>query len=211
MNAGRLSLTLGVTSLLAAWLGPLPELSRSYFSAHMAVHIIVVAVAAPLVAVGLAGSRFDPARMAPALFAPVPASIVELLVVWGWHAPALHAAARADAGMFALEQATFLAAGLLLWISAVSTWSSWRRWAGAGALLFTTIHMTLLGALFTLATRPLYLHHTGTSRLSPLLDQQVGGAIMLIVGGASYLIGALWLLAGGLESHRVRDMRGIRL
>ena len=192
----------GLASLALVWLGPLPDMARASFSAHMALHISVVAIAAPLLAWGIGGGRFDPVRRAPAIFAPIPASMVELIVVWGWHAPALHAAARHDASVFVAEQATFLGAGLLLWLAAASTSAAWRPWAAAGALLFTSIHMTLLGALFTFATRPLYLHEPAAgAALAPMVDQQLGGAIMLLVGGASYLAGALWLLAGGLRSE----------
>jgi putative membrane protein len=56
--------------------------------------------------------------------------------------------------------------------------------------------MTLLGALFALANRPLFQHGPeSASRLSALADQHLGGAIMLLVGGASYLAGGLWLTA----------------
>jgi putative membrane protein len=55
------------------------------------------------------------------------------------------------------------------------------------------MHMTLLGALLALAPRPLYIHAETFSGLTSLEDQQLGGAIMLIVGGISYLTGGLWL------------------
>ncbi|HEX6623277.1 MAG TPA: cytochrome c oxidase subunit II [Pyrinomonadaceae bacterium] len=50
-------------------------LAGQAFFAHMTMHMGVVALAAPLVALGVAGARFDPVRRAPALFAPVSASI----------------------------------------------------------------------------------------------------------------------------------------
>ena len=56
--------------------------------------------------------------------------------------------------------------------------------------------MTLLGALFALANRPLF--HSAAesaSARSSLADQHLGGAIMLLIGGASYLAGGLWLTA----------------
>jgi putative membrane protein len=56
------------------------------FWAHMTMHMTVVAVAAPLITLSLAGTRFDPVRGAPYLFPPIPASLVELIVVWAWHA-----------------------------------------------------------------------------------------------------------------------------
>ena len=109
------TLLLGLLVLAAAWLGPLPGLAREAFFAHMTMHVSVVALAAPLIAVGLAGSRYDPVRKMPLLFAPIPASVLELVVVWGWHAPALHHAARSHTGALVLEQGTFLLVGLVVW------------------------------------------------------------------------------------------------
>ena len=71
MPVKTIPLTLGLLALGAAWLGPLPALAAHAFAAHMTIHIIVVAVAAPLIAIGLAGRTFDPAARAPWLFAPV--------------------------------------------------------------------------------------------------------------------------------------------
>ena len=188
------TLVIGLAVLAAVWLGPLPALARHSFSAHMTLHIAVVALAAPLIAAGLANTRFDPVTRWRRLFAPIPASIVELIVVWGWHLPALHHAARADSLILLLEQSTFLVSGLFLWMSALggSRAQSWRAGAGVGALLFTSIHMTLLGALFALTPRALYGH-------SDLFDQHLGGAIMLLVGGTSYLAGGLWLTSSILR------------
>src|SRR5690606_37671550 len=58
----RWLLAAGLLVLGAAWLGPLPAWSRHWFSAHMLMHMAVVAVAAPLVASSIAGTRADPAR-----------------------------------------------------------------------------------------------------------------------------------------------------
>jgi len=200
----RMTLLLaGVAVLAMAWLGPLPDLSRQSFAAHMAMHMAVVAVAAPLLALAISGSTVDPARAMPRLFAPIPASMIELVVVWAWHAPFLHHAARHQAGPLVIEQASFIAAGLLLWIAAFGGARDQHRFrAGPGvvALLFTSMHMTLLGALFALATRPLFQHAANEQgALSPLADQHLGGAIMLFVGGVSYLVGGLWLTSGMLR------------
>ena len=183
-----------------AWLGPLPELARQSFAAHMTMHIAVVAVAAPLLALAIAGTGADPVRVVPRAFAPIPASILELLVVWAWHVPALHHTARQHGWAFGLEQATFLTAGFALWIAAIGGTREQRRvrsGAGVVALLFTSMHMTLLGALFALGNRVLF-HHRADA-VASLADQHLGGAIMLLVGGASYLAGGLWLTAGLLR------------
>jgi putative membrane protein len=119
-----------------------------------------------------------------------------------WHAPALHQLARHSMGGLILEQGLFLFAGLSVWISAFgggTTQRDERRAAGIVGLLLTSMHMTLLGALLALAARPLYPHVEGLFGLTPLEDQHLGGAIMLLVGGASYLAGGLWLTAGLLR------------
>jgi putative membrane protein len=198
-------LTLGLIVLAAAWLGPLPGLTSHSFAAHMTLHMAVVAVAAPLLALAVAGTTWDPARALPVLFAPIPASIVELLVVWAWHVPAFHLAARQLPWILVLEQSSFLAAGLFLWMAACGGKSAARESraaAGVVALLFTSMHMTLLGALFALANRPVFHHATGAS----LADQHLGGSIMLLVGGASYLGGGLWLTTRILRTPGGRRM-----
>jgi putative membrane protein len=191
--------TAGSLVLALAWLGLLALGGDQGFTGHMAVHVAVVAIAAPLLAVALAGSRLDPTPQAPLLFAPLFASALEFLVVWGWHAPALHAAARAAPAVMAVEQASFLAVGLLVWLAAFGHDRGPARVAWGGgvlALFLTSMHMTLLGALLALSPRPLYGHvQHGFASLPPLDDQHLGGAVMLLVGGASYLIGGLVLMA----------------
>ena len=66
----RLVLLTGVLVLAAAWLGPLPAAAREAFWAHMTIHMAVVAVAAPLLALALATTRHDPARLEPGLTSP---------------------------------------------------------------------------------------------------------------------------------------------
>ena len=82
------------------------------------------------------------------------------------------------------EQAGFLAAGLQLWLAVLGGSGSVREWraaSGIGALLFTSIHMTLLGALFAVTPRPLYVHAAHqVSMAAALSDQHLGGEIMLL-------------------------------
>jgi putative membrane protein len=188
----------GAAILAALWFSPAANLAGGAFSAHMVRHMGVVAVAAPAIALGVAGTKLDPVRAAPRLFPPVPVSIAELFVVWAWHAPALHHAARQSAVWFAAEQIAFLAGGLCLWLSALGggeTERNNRTGAGVVALVLTSMHMTLLGALLALPPRPLYAHASDVSALTPLQDQHLGGAIMLVVGGTVYLLGGLSLAA----------------
>lgn len=187
----------GLAALAAGWAA---ATAHAGMTGHMAAHMAVVAVAAPLIACGIAGTRADPATRWPCVVAPLPMSVVELLVVWGWHVPAARALAASSTAGLMLEQAMFLAAGLLLWSACLGTRDadgSARRAAGIIALLLTTMHMTLLGVLIALAPRTLF-GTAGSSllgmTLAPLHDQQIGGVVMLLVGGGSYLLGGLALL-----------------
>src|SRR5690606_24346376 len=150
----------------------------------------------------------DPAVRWPRLVAPLTMSVVELVIVWGWHAPAARALAAGSPLGLAVEQASFAAVGIGLWSACYGTPdapTSMRRAVAILALLWTTMHMTLLGALITLAPRPLFPAHAHGDLpwgLSPLADQQLGGVIMLLVGGGAYLAGGLALLAGLLRERR---------
>lgn len=200
-----LAAALALLALL--WGGPLPERAEGSFSAHMVMHMGVVALAAPLLAFGLA-------RAFPRLVSRVPgrlalfAALVEFVLVWGWHAPALHDAARRSLPLFVLEQASFLTAGLFVWLTALGAGANGRRTesraAGAAGLLVTSMHMTLLGALLLLSPRALYACAqlcTPFATLTALEDQQLGGVLMLGIGGAAYLAGGLLLLAGLLNER----------
>lgn len=199
-------LAVSVLLLALLWFGPLPEWARGSFTAHMMLHMSLIALAAPILALGLA--RAFPgliAGLSPAV--AIAASLVEFVAVWAWHAPALHDTARVDASIFVLEQASFVGAGVLLWTSAIGASGDGRpaaRAAGVVALLVTSMHMTLLGALLLLAPRPLYACAdlcSPAAALTPLGDQQLGGVLMLLVGGAAYLAGGLVLLASLLRER----------
>lgn len=184
----RTSLMAGVLILLAAWL--LAAGGEGSFAVHMVAHMGVVAIAAPLIVVGLSGTQPSPSSK---LITPLTASLIELVVVWFWHLPQMRLLADGSSVAMFFEQASFLAAGLLLWRSCLQA----SRLAGAGGLLFTSMHMTLLGVLLALAPRPLYAAGPvicfGVS-VPAAMDQQIGGVAMLLVGAVSYLVGAIALL-----------------
>jgi putative membrane protein len=190
---------IGVTFLAMIWTGPLPEQVPHSFAAHMALHMAVVGVGVPMLAFSLAPMLSGTRLMQSQLVLPVVVSLVDLVVVWGWHAPVLHDAARSNPWILAVEQAMFATVALLVWLVALGSAEGRRSeaaLAGALALFFTSMHMTLLGALIGLATRPIYGHAHGPD---PVADQQIGGAIMLVIGGVIYLAGGLWLIAGVLR------------
>jgi putative membrane protein len=193
----------GLIILAVLGIALIASFGEGSFAAHMIVHMGIVAVAAPLIAYGIIDTAYDlPPRMP--WMTPMLASLVELVVVWFWHVPAFRTAADASLALTLVEQASFLGAGLLLWIVCFRPGDG--RLAGTMGLLFTSMHMTLLGVLLALAPRSLYAQGDVTCfgiPLSAAADQQIGGVIMLMVGASAYLCGGVVLLAGLLgDGHR---------
>jgi putative membrane protein len=197
---GRALIAAGLAVLAFAWLGPLPHWVPHSFAAHMLLHMTVVGIGVPLVAIGIASRARSLGGSAMAL--PIAASVLDLVVVWLWHAPFLHSASRSEPWVLALEQASFAGVALVLWLVAFTG----PRLSGAITLFFTSMHMTLLGALLGLANRPIYSadHHGSLWGLDALADQEVGGVVMLAIGGVIYLGGGLILAARGLQAGAVR-------
>jgi len=191
----RAALAAALLLILAATL-----VAGAGMTGHMIAHMIAVAVAAPLLAYALAGGPLDPTRRWRALANPLALSVVELAAVWVWHLPALRQAVGHGVAAQLVELSCFLLAGTLLWFAVLAAPAA----AGVGALLLTSMHMTLLGALIGLAPRPLFpeMAHAAPFDLSPLQDQQLGGAAMLAIGAAAYLLGALTVLSGMLRQER---------
>ena len=178
--------------LAVLWLSPLAAWSRTSFAPHMLLHVGVVSIAAPLLALGLAGRVPGPATFRSALSWCLLAGFAEFVAVWIWHAPILHDLAARDNFAFALEQASFLLGSLGLWLATLASWRRDTAPAGAIALFLTFAHMSLFGLLLTLAPRLLYDPDlcAGAFGLDRLDNQHLGGAIML-AGGLAPLTGAL--------------------
>lgn len=111
------------------------------FPAHMVRHMGLVAILAPVIVLGF------PAYVSPLALSPLIGAVLEFIAVWGFHMPVLHEAAAFRPLAFVVEQATFLLVGVIVWAGCLRTGGL----AGAGGLLLTSMHMTLLGALLTLA------------------------------------------------------------
>lgn len=190
LGAAALALAL---ALALAWAAPLGRWIGGGFPAHMLAHMLLVAVAAPALVLGW------PAASARLRVPVLAGAAAEFLIVWGWHLPALHGAARTSAWTWGAEQAFFLLGGLAVWAGALR---AAHPLAGAGALLLTSMHMTLLGALLVLAPRDVYAAFCGTPPDLPA--QQAGGLLMLGIGTPVYLAGGVWLAALGLRDPRER-------
>lgn len=175
--------------LAVLWAAPLGDWLTA-FPVHMLRHMGLVAVVAPLLVLGL------PWLARRVAIQPLLAAGLEFLVVWAWHLPVAHGFARTLAVGALAEQASFLVAGVLVWAGCLR---AGHPLAGAGGLLLTSMHMTLLGALLILAPRDLYAEIGGT--LPDLSAQQVGGMLMLAIGTPVYLVAGLVLTGRALTEH----------
>lgn len=185
----------GLVVLAVLWLGPLHSIAARVFSVHMALHLGVVVIAAPLLGIGLKRWRGDGAGAQPRLTGAVIASVFEMVVVWGWHAPPLQQAASSSLTAFVAQQGSFLLAGVWLWWLSFSGNTRTAAGVGALAMLLTFMHMTMLGVLIALTPELLYAPevYAGADLAERLFDQRVGGILMAIAGAFPYLVGGLVL------------------
>lgn len=180
-GARRIAGLAGVAVLFLGFVSPLCALSSALFAARTVHHVLLVAVAAPLLAYALPMRRAGPMAAATA---------AQAVVFWSWHAPDLYAAALSNDAIYWLMQLSLLA-------SSIWFWSGVRRASApsaVGHLLIAMVAMGLLGALLTFTERVIYLPHlltTGAFGVTPLEDQQAAGLIMWAPAAAVYLVAAL--------------------
>jgi putative membrane protein len=227
----------GLLVVVAALLSPLDALAAELASAHMLQHMLLIAVAPPLLAQGTplrnlfrglprtthraAGQVLQTSRrIGRPLSGPIASSTLHAIVIWGWHAPALYAAALADPVVHALDHACLLGSGLLFWHAVLSRRPGQDGFGlGLLALLATTIHTGMLGALMTFSGHPWYpelIGRTDAWGLTTLEDQQLAGLIMWVPMGFVYVIaavilGSAWFGFLGRRSEALRLTRaGVR-
>jgi cytochrome c oxidase subunit 2 len=210
---------LGLVALGAALASPLERLAGLLFSAHMAQHLLLVSVAAPLLVIGVpllsllwllppaarraavsAWRGSGPARRIwRALSHPLLAGPLFVALLWGWHLPSLYQGALAHEALHAVEHLSLLAGAGLFWWSLLQPLGRRRLGRlGAPLLLFAAgAQGGLLGAMITLAPDPWYPHYARVAEavgFSALADQQLAGLLMWIPPGALYLGVACLLL-----------------
>jgi len=218
----------GMLVLVAGLLSPLHDISDRLFSAHMVQHVLLMAVGAPLLALGAGPGAiaWGLPRRWPRGFGlatrivgrPLTridtATVLHALALWLWHAPAAYAAALSSDAMHWLQHASLLGTALLFW-QAVLGRSGRANPAGAIAGLFlTALHTGLLGVLLTLARAPLYPGQSSAAHdlgLSVLEDQQLAGLVMWVPGGLIYAIAALALAAQWIGRSSERSAHHVRL
>ncbi len=217
----------GWVALAIALISPLHPMGEALFSAHMLQHELLMVIAAPLLVLGRPlvpflwgmpeGMRRAIGRAAKAgivqgpwraLTRPFAAWWIHAIALWAWHIPALFDATLRSDLVHTAQHLSFLGSALLFWWSLLGSRES-RLSAGAGIIyVFTTaIHTSVLGALLTFSPSvwyPPYATTTAAWGLTPLEDQQLGGLIMWIPAGITYIAAGLWLLAAWIRESEWR-------
>jgi putative membrane protein len=167
-----------------AFISPLCALSVSLFSARITQHMLLLLIAAPLIASAwpkpAAEPRTWPLWLAAGTF---------FAALWFWHMPGPYDATFDSTLIYWSMHLTLFGSGILLWRELLQHRRQHTADVLAAALL-STMQMSLLGAVLTLATRPLFFPHlatTATWGYTPLQDQQLGGVIMWVPGMALFL------------------------
>ena len=195
VRSGRLRLGLalaGVALLVVATFSPLAELGEEkLFSAHMIQHLLLGDIAPLLIALG-AGRRAGLAH-------PLLALALWCAVLAFWHVPKLYDAALRSEALHQLQHVCFFGAGFLLW-GAVLAGRAAVGWK-IGAVVGVGLAGTALGNVFLWANDVIYERYASATRawgLSPIADQQLGGAIMLAEGAAVTIAVFAWLVLRAL-------------
>lgn len=157
-----------------------------HLAAQMLAHILLMNAVAPLLA--LAAHGVAP-RNWPGLL--VPATIVQVVALWAWHAPPALEAAMQSGLLHTGMQASLLLAACWFWWAIFSNREA--RWRAILALLVTGKLFCLLGVLLVFAPRALYAA-LGTHGAA-LPDQQLAGLLMLIACPATYIVAGVVVAA----------------
>ena len=176
----RLYFSTAMAFLVVAFISPLCALTVALFSARVVHHVLLVALAAPLLALALGGRRWV---LGPLL---MPLVMLHTVVFWLWHSPDAYVMALSNTPVYWLMQITLLGTAMAMW-AAIFRASPARA---ITALLFLTIQMGLLGALLVFAGAPLYTPHFATTLafgLEPQSDQQLAGLIMWVPASLPYI------------------------
>jgi cytochrome c oxidase assembly factor CtaG len=182
-------------ALLGALASPIDRLGEDYlFSAHMLQHVLLGDIAPLLLLSSLSRVMMRPAtrrlrRVEEALgplASPVAAISVWLGAMYLWHVPAFYDAALAHPVVHLAEHASFFVAGLAVWWPLIQPVPMRRRLTGLSVfayLLVAKLSLGGLGIVLTWSHGVAYSYYEHVPRiwgLSPIEDQNLGGAIMMV-------------------------------
>jgi putative membrane protein len=230
----------GLMALGLALLSPIDRFASTLFTLHMAQHLLLVMVAAPLLLladplpaflwalprrtrhrVGRLLRRDAAIRQGLWILTWMPVAwFVFVGNLWAWHHPAAYQAALRHDVIHDLEHLAFFGTALLFWWPIINPAPRVHGRLHPGHPTLHILYLTTaaaqtvaLGALIALPQRVLYPFYAAAPRLwglSPLNDQALGGGIMW-VAAHMYLLPILLVVARLLaEEERVEVGAGVR-
>ncbi len=190
-----LSFASGMLLLVVALVSPLDTLSEAMFSAHMVHHVLLLYVVPPLLLLGTPAWLIRPAMTWPGvrrvlvfLTSPIPAIALFNVILVFWHMPGFWDATLVDNTVHALEHVGFLGAGIIAWWPIFSPLPEVPRLSYPGQMLYLFVQSlvpAIIGAFVTFSSvvvYPLYAYTPKILGLTPLVDQQVAGLLMKLLG-----------------------------
>jgi putative membrane protein len=209
---------LGLVTLWFALETPIDTISDYYLdSVHMVQHVLLGFVAPPLMLLGLSPQMAERVVRVPgvrAITEPVAAQVIAGLVMIGWHFPPLYDATLYSGALHVVEHVMFIAAGVVLFwpmLAATSAQARWQMSPGAKLLymLVATLPQDGVALALIFSRVPFYEYYTHAPRLvaslTPLIDQTVAGAVLMILGKATMAIAAMAVFFNWFGSEQRAD------
>ncbi|HTD58758.1 MAG TPA: cytochrome c oxidase assembly protein [Solirubrobacteraceae bacterium] len=177
---------------IAAALTALGDLSDELLTAHMVEHLLLGDIASLLIVLGLTGPLIAPIlRIKPfdrlrILAHPLIAFPLWAIDMYVWHLPVFYEAALNHLGVHLLEHAMFLGLGINMWMCLFGPLPM-PRWFGNAAKLAYIVAVrltgTIIGNVFMWSGSvfyPFYTHGDAAWHVSPIADQNLAGAVMMV-------------------------------
>ena len=201
----QLSFAAGLLLIVVALVSPISHLGSELLVAHMAQHLVIGDLAALLIVLGVTGPLLQPLLAIRGLgwlhtlFNPVVALPLWILSLCLWHVPALYQGALTSEPLHALEHASFLTAGVVMWMALLGPLPK-PAWFGNMARLVYVVVVRFAGAALGNAFMwsgsvfyPDYAPGEASWDISPLADQGAAGSVMTIEQGLVTLGLFTWL------------------
>lgn len=217
------SFVLGLLLIWVATASPLAALDHAMLTAHMVQHLMLMTLAPPLILLGMPvkPSVYGPLQAIgrPLRSAPIQkigSALTHPAICWlgaastlvAWHIPAVFVLGLRSPIWHGIEQASFLATGLLFWWPVVQPRTSVSKWPESSMLLYlflATLPCDILSGFLVFYDRvvyPVFLSSPQSFGLSALEDQQCAGALMWTCVTVVYLIAAAIVTARLLSPYR---------
>jgi cytochrome c oxidase assembly factor CtaG len=185
----------GIVLILGALVSPASHIGEELIVAHMAQHLVLGDLASLLIVLGLTGPLLQPLLAIRwlgwlrALAHPLVALPLWAGNLYLWHIPALYQGALTSEPLHALQHASFVGAGIVMWMALLGPLPK-PAWFGNGARLIYIVGVRLGGAVLGnvlawsgSALYPDYAPGEEFWNLSPLADQGAAGVVMMIESG----------------------------